>query len=263
MTGSIKKSEEVVLLREGGRRLARIVREVSRMVCSGVSVADLDAAAEELIRAGGDEPAFLGYTPDGAHRKYPATMCVSVNDEVVHGIPNEDARIIQEGDVVSLDCGLAHRGLITDHAVSVVVGEGHADMERLLMATREALFKGISAAQGGAHVGDIGAAVHSTAEHYGYGNVYELGGHGVGYKVHEEPYIPNYGTPGTGPELMPGMILALEPMFTLGKPEVKLLRDWYTYVTKDGSYAAHFEHTILITDGAAEILTSEESGDRS
>ncbi len=256
MAGTIKTADDITLLREGGKRLAHVVAQAASLVVPGVSTAVLDARAEALIREGGDTPAFLGYTPRGAKRAYPATICISVNNEVVHGIPNEAPRTIQDGDIVSLDCGLVHHGLIVDHAVTVVVGE-REHLARLAQATREALAAGINAARGGAHVGDIGAAIDEVAEQYGFGNVYQLGGHGVGYAVHEEPFIQNSGRVGEGEELVPGMVLAIEPMFTEGAPEVKLTKDGYTYVTKDGGYAAHFEHTILITDGVPEIFTKE------
>lgn len=256
MNNSIKTPEDIALLRESGRRLARIVEEVSTMVVPGISVLTLDARAEELIRAGGDTPAFLGYQPWGAERPYPATLCVSVNEEVVHGIPNEEPRVIEEGDIVSLDCGLVHHGLITDHAVSVVAGKERAETKRLLDGTREALLAGIHAARGGARIGDIGAAIERVGDALGYGIVHALGGHGVGYAVHEEPYVPNFGKKGTGIELVPGMVLAIEPMFTEGSDDVTLMNDGYTYVTADGSRAAHFEHTILITEAGAEILTT-------
>jgi methionyl aminopeptidase len=259
-SGSIKTAEEIVHLREGGKRLARIVREVAKDVHPGVSVADLDALAERLTREGGDTPAFLGYSPRGAKRAYPASICISVNDEVVHGIPNENPHILKDGDIVSLDYGVTHQGLITDHAVTVIAGRGDQKAKRLIKATEEALMAGIKAARGGlpgqgAHVGDISAAVQKVGQKYGYGIVWELGGHGVGYRVHEEPYIPNFGERGTGPELVPGMVLAIEPMFTEGSPDVKLMPDGYTFVTRDHSRAAHFEHTIVVTKGAPEILT--------
>lgn len=256
MSSFIKTPEDITLLRESGKRLATVVSEVSKLVRPGISIEALDKKAEELIRAYGDEPAFLGYRPRGAKREYPATMCISVNEEVVHGIPTEDARILKEGDVISLDCGLAHQGLITDHAVTVIVGEGDALAKKLVQATKESLTVAIGAARAGAHVGDIGAAVEEVAHNYNFGVAYELGGHGVGHKVHEEPYISNIGEKGTGVELVPGMVLALEPIFTEGLDgRVKLLKDGYTYVTRDNSRAAHFEHTILITEGASEILT--------
>lgn len=253
----IKTKEEIEKLREGGKRLAGVVRKTGEMVRPGMSVTELNEFAERLIREGGDEPAFLGYTPRGAEREYPATICISVNEEVVHGIPNEDPRILEEGDIVSLDCGLVHKGLITDHAISVIAGEGDTEAKQLVERTKEALMAGIKAIKPGGHVGDIGAAVEALGKKHGFGVVYELGGHGVGHKVHEEPYIPNVGDRGEGPELVEDMVLAIEPMFTEGSPNVKLLKDGYTFVTEDGSRAAHFEHTIVVTKDGAEIITVE------
>lgn len=251
----IKTATEIEKLRIGGKRLALVVAEVAKAVRPGLDTLALNDLADTLIRSNGDTPAFVGYTPHGAKRPYPAAICISINEEVVHGISNEDPRVIQEGDIVSLDCGITHEGLITDHAVSVIAGKGDEAAKELLKATREAMMAGINAAIGGAHVGDISAAIEKVGVEAGYGIVYELGGHGVGNHVHEEPYIPNVGDAGTGEELLPGMVLAIEPMLTEGTPRVKLMPDGYTFVTKDGSRAAHFEHTILITDGKPQILT--------
>lgn len=251
----IKNQEEIAFLRTGGKRLASVVEKVSRMVAPGVRTDELDRNAEALIRAGGDTPAFLGYAPRGARRPFPGTMCISINEEVVHGIPNEDPRIIEDGDIVSLDCGLTHHGMIVDHAVSVIAGTPRIEDVELLSATRDALLAGIRAARPGARIGDISAAIEEWGVKKGYGIVYELGGHGVGHQVHEEPYVPNVGDAGKGPALTPGMVIAIEPMFTLGTPDVKLLKDGYTFVTRDGSRAAHFEHTIVITEDGPEIVT--------
>jgi methionyl aminopeptidase len=251
----VKTTEEIGKLREGGKRLGTIVREVAKAVVPGVDTNHLNDVARNLMIEGGDEPAFLGYTPQGAKRPFPAAICISINEEVVHGIANEDPRTIHEGDIVSLDCGIVHKGLITDHAITVIAGKGDDDAKELIKATEEALLAGIAAAVPGGRVGDISAAVEKVGVARGYGIVFELGGHGVGHAVHEEPYIPNVGDAGTGIELVPGMVLAIEPMFTEGTPKVKLMPDGYTFVTKDGSRAAHFEHTILITNNTPEILT--------
>jgi len=252
---AIYTKDEIEALREGGKRLAQVVSAVAKATVPGVTTAELNALAEKLIRDTGDTPSFLGYTPKGAKRPFPAAICISLNDEVVHGIPNENPRAIQEGDIVGLDCGITHKGLITDHAVTAIAGKGDANAKKLLSETEKALMAGIKAAKGGARVGDISAAVEEIGVENGYGIVYELGGHGVGHVVHEEPYIPNVGEAGTGPELVEGTVIAIEPMFTEGDDRVKLLSDGYTYATKDGSRAAHFEHTILITKNGAEILT--------
>ncbi len=253
---TIKTKEEHALLREGGKRLARILSELASEVKPGASAAFIDELARKLIVASGDEPVFLGYQPDLALRPYPASLCVSVNDEIVHGIPNEREKIFKEGDVVGLDIGLSHKKMIVDMAVTVPVGRIDGAAEKLLRATEEALAVGIKAAQGGARVGDIGAAIQAFVKPHGYGIVRELAGHGVGYAVHEEPYVPNYGKRNTGPILKPGMVIAIEPMLNEGTADVVLDEDGYTFRTADGKRSAHFEHSILITDGSAEILTA-------
>ena len=251
----LAKKTDIPLLREAGKRLAYVLQEVGKATVPGVSTKTLDDLAEKLIRDGGDIPSLIGYTPHGAKREYPATICISINEEVVHGIPNENPKIIKEGDIVGLDCVLTHKGVFVDAAISVVAGKGDAAAKELFSATKEALAAGIAAARGGNHVGDISAAIEAVGVKRGYGIVYELGGHGVGNSVHDEPYIPNVGDAGTGAQLLPGIVIAIEPMFTEGTPKVKLLSDGYTFVTRDGSRSAHFEHTILVTDGAPEILT--------
>lgn len=254
---NIKTEGEITRLREGGKRLARVLRLVSERVAPGVSTAALNKYAEKLIREGGDKPAFLHYKPPGAVRPYPGAICISVNEEVVHGVPNEDPRMLQEGDIVGLDCGLVHERLITDSAVTISVGEIDEKAKKLVNITREALMVGIKAARAGDHVGDIGHAIEQFVKPHGYGIVYELCGHGVGYKVHEDPQVPNFGNSGDGEELQSGMVLALEPMLNEGGAEVKLMNDGYTFATADGSRSAHFEHTIVITGGEPEILTKE------
>lgn len=247
--------KEITILREGGKHLARVLNAVAKATVPGVSTDELNALAEKLIREFGDTPSLVGYTPRGAKRPYPATICISVNDEVVHGIPNENPRIIEEGDIVGLDCVLTHKGVFVDSAISVIAGKGDEDAESLLEATQEALSAGIAVARAGNRIGDISAAIEEVGVRRGYGIVFELGGHGVGHSVHEEPYVPNVGDAGQGELLVEGMVIAIEPMFTEGTPRVKLLKDGYTFVTTDGSRAAHFEHSILITKDGAEILT--------
>jgi methionyl aminopeptidase len=253
----IRNNEDIEILREGGRRLAAVLRQVSAAVAPGVSTDELDILAKRLIEEGGDTAAFLNYTPDGAARPYPATLCVSLNDEVVHGIPNEIPSVLREGDIISLDLGLIHRGLIVDAAVTVPVGKVDAQAKKLLSTTKKALEKGIAAARGGASVGDIGHAIQTFVKPHGYGIPIELGGHGVGLKVHEKPYIPNVGQKGVGEKLTPGMVIAIEPMLNEEGAAVRMDDDDYTIRTADGSRSAHFEHTILITEGAPEILTKE------
>ncbi len=247
--------EQVEILREGGKRLAIIMQELGKAVVPGATTDAIDALAERLIRDGGDEPALLGYTPHGAKRPFPATLCLSINEEVVHGIPNENPRVINEGDVVGLDCVLIHKGLFVDTALTVIAGKGDKEAEELLSATKKALMAGIAAAKVGKNIGDISHAIEESGIESGFGVVYELGGHGVGNQVHEQPYVPNVGEEGEGEELVEGMVLAIEPMLTEGTAKVKLLSDGYTFVTRDGSRSAHFEHTILITKEGAEILT--------
>ena len=251
----IKTKEEIEIMREGGKRLAEILQKVSEEAKAGINVSVLDELAEKLIREGGDEPSFLDYTPEGASRPYPATPCVSVNDEIVHGIPNEGGRVLKEGDIVGLDLGLKHKGLFLDTAVTVGVGEINKADQKLMNITKEALMVGIKAARAGNTVGDIGYAIDEFVKDYGYGSPVELGGHGVGHKVAEEPYIANYGEKGEGEKLKAGMVLALEPMLNLGDSRIELADDDYTYKTADGTNSAHFEHTILVTAGNPEILT--------
>lgn len=251
----IKTKEEIDLLREGGKRLGKILAEVATHVRPGVTALELDAIAQREIEKLGDSAAFLGYKPAGHRVAFPAALCVSVNAEVVHGIPKENT-VLKEGDVVSIDLGLKHDGLFTDHAITVPVGAVSKDKEKLLRITREAMYEGIAAIVPGARVGDIGHAVQSYAEKHGnYGIVRDLAGHGVGRAIHEDPFVPNYGKRGTGEKLVPGMVIAIEPMLTLGTEYLVEGRDGYTLKTEDGSTAAHFEHTVLITETGYEILT--------
>lgn len=252
---TIKTKADIAKLREGGKRHAAILRELAAMVAPGVRVRDLDQRAADLIKAGGDTSAFLNYMPRGASRPYPATLCVSINDEVVHGIPNEGEKILKDGDVVSLDLGLIHDGLITDAAITVAVGNISDECKQLLHVTEEALMAGIRAARPGKRVGAISEAIQRIGVAHGYGIVEDLSGHGVGYSVHEDPYVPNYGTASRGAILKPGMVLAIEPMFNLGTKKVTLDTDGYTYRTADGKASAHFEHTIVITKSDPEIFT--------
>lgn len=256
MTASfIKKPEEIEILREGGRRLAAILRCLAGAAEPGMTEAALDHMARELIAAEGDEPAFLGYRPAGARRSFPAALCVSVNDAVVHGIPGE--RPFQGGDIVGLDLGIRHQGLYTDAALTIGIGAIDDAARKLLAVTEEALAKGISAARAGATTGDIGYTIQSFVEPFGYGIVRDLAGHGVGYAQHEFPQVPNYGKAGKGERILPGMVLALEPMLNEGGAAIILGDDKFTIRTADGSRSAHFEHTIVITEDGPEILTKE------
>ena len=240
-------------MREGGRRLAVVLREVAGEVRAGMSKIEIDRMAENLISAGGDTPAFKNYKPFGARRAFPSVLCVSVNDEIVHGIPN--GYRLREGDIVGLDLGIKHGGLYTDMAVTVGVGKISSVDKKLIDVTRESLEAGIAAAVGGGTTGDIGYAIESAVKPYNYGIVRELSGHGVGKKLHEDPYVPNYGKRGSGAKLTPGMVIAIEPMINRGEDEIVLAEDNFTYKTRDGSRSAHFEKTILITSGKPEVLT--------
>lgn len=251
----IKSKKDIELLREGGKRLARILKLVAEEVKPGVNTAYLNEYAQKLINEGSDSSAFLHYKPRGAARPFPASLCVSINDEVVHGIPNEKPRDLKEGDIVSLDLGLIHKKRFTDHAITIGVGVINPQAQNLLDATKHSLLMGIKEARAGKTTGDIGYAIQQCAEPYKLGIIDELAGHGVGFAVHEEPFVPNFGLPGEGVVLKPGMVIAIEPMFTLGGPEIDLDPDGYTYRTSDGTLTAHFEHTVVITNGDPEILT--------
>ena len=253
---TIKTKKDIEILREGGKRHAQILKSLALMVKPGISIKSLNDQAERLIRVGGDESSFLNFQPYGADRPYPASLCVSINDEVVHGIPNEEEKILKDGDIVSLDLGLKHKGLYTDAAITVPVGKIRPEVEKLLNVTKKALMNGIKEIKEGATIGDIGFAIQECAQKEGYGIVRELAGHGVGYDVHEMPYVPNYGKKGKGEILKEGMVLAIEPMFNLGTDKVILdKKDGYTYRSADGSPSAHFEHTVVVTKTGVEILT--------
>jgi len=252
---TLKTETEKNRARESGRRLAAVLNKVIEKVVPGVTPNELDTYAESLIRKYGDKPAFLGYQPTGATRSYPASLCVSINNEVVHGVPND--RKLKEGDIVGLDLGITHNGFITDMARTVPVGKVDEEAQRLLKTTRKALVAGIQAIHAGGHTGDIGCVIETSVKKSGFSIVEELGGHAVGEKVHEDPFIPNFGVRGTGAELKEGMVLALEPIINEGSREIELDKDGYTFKTKDGKRSAHFEDTILITKNGAEVLTKK------
>ncbi|MFA5831087.1 MAG: type I methionyl aminopeptidase [Candidatus Paceibacterota bacterium] len=250
----IKSPKEIEILRESGKRLAHILDEVEKAVRPGVTTGELDAIAQKLVLKMGDTAPFLGYQPYGASFPYPGAICLSVNDEIVHGIPKE--RILKEGDIIGLDMGVSHHTMITDSARTVAVGKISEKAQKLMDVTKKALEVGIAAAKVGAHVGDIGYAIETFVRPFKYGIVRELGGHGVGRGVHEDPYIPNFGTKkGVGAKLKAGMVIAIEPMLNEGKRGIVLDKDGYTYRTADRSLSAHFEHTIAITKDGPEILT--------
>jgi methionyl aminopeptidase len=243
----IKSASEIEAMRNACRAAAEVLSTVAALVQPGRTTGELNDAAGELIKRLGGKSPFLGY------KGYPGHICVSVNDEVVHGIPGK--RRVQYGDIVSLDVGIIVDGFVGDNATTVPVGLIEPRTQELLRITEEALFAGIAKARSGNRVGDISHSIQSVVEGYGFSVVREFVGHGVGRKMHEEPQIPNYGGAGKGPKLKPWMTLAIEPMINAGVSEVKMLSDGWTVVTADGDPSAHFEHTVLVTEGEAEILT--------
>jgi methionyl aminopeptidase len=243
-----KSPAEIQKMRVANELVADILDELRQMVAPGVTTADLDARAERATRAAGAEPAFKGY------RGYPASLCASVNDEVVHGIPSK-SRVLKAGDIISMDMGVKLDGFYGDAAITVPVGAVDPRVETLLRVTQEALARAIAEVKVGARVSDLGSAVQSWVEAHGFSVVREFVGHGVGRALHEEPQVPNYGPRGRGPRLAQGMVLAIEPMVNMGKAAVRVLSDGWTAVTKDGSLSAHFEHTVAVTDNGPDILT--------
>lgn len=244
----LKSDREIELIRQGGRILAEVLQKLVERIRPGLSTAEIDRFVREEFDRRGVRPSFLGY------RGFPAAVCVSVNEEIVHGIPGR--RILEEGDIVSIDLGVIYKGYQADAAVTVGVGKISPEAERLIRTTEEALMAGIRAARAGARLGDISWAIQSYAEGRGYSVVREYVGHGIGREMHEEPPVPNYGRPGTGVVLRKGMVLAIEPMLVIGDWRTRVLDDGWTVVTADGTLAAHAEHTVAITNGEAEILTS-------
>ncbi|OHA15853.1 MAG: type I methionyl aminopeptidase [Candidatus Taylorbacteria bacterium RIFCSPLOWO2_02_FULL_43_11] len=256
MSIRLKTDKEIEVLREGGRHLAELLKLLSDKAVPGVSSADLDKVAIEFIKGKGDKPAFLGYKGKYDKEAYPAVICVSVNDEVVHGEPTRSPRIFKEGDIVGIDAGIIHAGLYTDSAVTVPIGKIKKDVAKLLKVTRKALEIGIEAAKIGNTTGDIGYAIEKYVKPFKFGIIRELAGHGVGYAVHEDPFVPNYGKEGGGVKLEPGLVIAIEPMLNLGSEKIYLAEDGHTYKTEDGQFSAHFEHTIAVTESGPKVLTS-------
>jgi methionyl aminopeptidase len=242
-----KSSAEIEKMRAANQVVSDVLAELAAMVAPGVTTADLDRTAERLVRSAGAEPAFKGY------RGYPATLCASVNDQVVHGIPAD--RKLLEGDIISLDMGVKLNGFFGDSAITVPVGRVPEAVLRLLRVTQEALDKGIEQVRPGGRISDIGHAIQQHVEANGFSVVREFVGHGIGAALHEEPQIANYGEPGRGPRLAEGMVLAIEPMVNMGRPAVKVLSDGWTAVTRDGSLSAHFEHTVAVTKHGSSVLT--------
>lgn len=249
MQTKVKTNAEIAAMRESGRMLATVLAAIKPKVVAGVSTKQLaDEAAKELESLGGI-PSFKGY------QGFPDVICISVNDEVVHGIPSTEI-IIKDGDIVGLDFGVTYKGMITDSAISVISGKPKQKGHILLLTdTENAMMAGVASLKDQVRTGDIGSAIENSLKHRKYGIVRDLVGHGVGHEVHEDPNIPNVGRPNTGPWLSKGMTIAIEPMVTLGSEAVYIANDGWTVLTKDGSWSAHFEHTVLITEDGAEILT--------
>lgn len=248
MSITVKSAREIELMTEAGRILEIVHEEMQKALRSGMTTHDIDALGEEVIRSYGCEPSFLNYNG------YPASICVSVNSEVVHGIPSKK-RIIKEGDIVSLDAGVIYKGYHSDAARTHAVGEISAEAKKLIEVTQQSFFEGLKYAKEGNHLFDISGAIGRYAEKFGYGVVRELCGHGIGTHLHEDPDIPNYPMLRKGPKLKAGMTLAIEPMINLGTARVKWLGDEWTVVTADGKISAHYENTVLITDGDPVLLT--------
>lgn len=251
MSVSIKSAKEIELMREAGRLLEITHNELQKAIKPGITTAEIDRLGEQIIRSFGCVPNFLNYNG------YPASICVSVNDEVVHGIPSRQ-RVLKEGDIVSLDAGLIYQGFHSDAARTHAVGEISAAAKQLIDVTKQSFFEGIKYARAGCHLYDISAAVGNYAASFGYGIVEDLVGHGIGRALHEDPQIPNFPQKRKGIRLQPGMTLAIEPMINQGRCDVEWLEDNWTVVTEDGTLSAHYENTVLITEGEPEILTLSE-----
>ena len=249
----LKSAREIGLMRRAGHILADVVERLRTSVKPGLSTLEIDEDIEDFIRGRGAKPAFKGY------RGFPATVCISINEEVVHGIPSAH-RHVKEGDIVGLDLGCIVEGYYADCAFTLAVGEVPPRVQELLDATRGSLEAGIAECRPGRRLSDVSHAIQSHVESHGFSVVRAFVGHGIGRALHEEPQVPNFGDPGRGPQLRPGMVLAIEPMVTMGSWEVRILDDGWTAVTRDGSLAAHFEHTIAVTEAGSEVLTSKSGG---
>lgn len=249
----LKNIEDINKLREGGKILASVLREAAGKALPGVKTTELNRVVEKMIKDFGGRPSFKNYKTPDDKVPYPASLCVSINDEVVHGLPSEI--ILKDGDVASLDLGMEYKGFFTDMAITVPVGEISEQAKKLIATTQEALNEGISAVKSGAFVGDVGRAIQSCAERNGFNVVRKLVGHGLGRKAHEDPEIPNFGVKEKGEVLREGEVLAIEPMITAGHHDIYLADDLWTWKTKDGSLSAHFERTIIVTKTGAEIIT--------
>lgn len=252
----LKTEDEIELMRQANRLVGKTLAELAKHIRPGVNTLQLDAIAEEFIRDHGAVPTFKNF-PNPYGKPFPASICTSVNDVVVHGIPSAQT-VLREGDIISIDCGTLLNGYNGDSAYTFCVGEVSDEVRELLRVTKESLYKGIDNARAGKHLGDIGAAVQDYCESHGYGVVRELTGHGIGREMHEEPQVPNYGRAGNGKMLKAGMCIAIEPMITMGDKAVYLDDDRWSIRTRDGKPAAHFEHTLAVRRGEAEILSTFE-----
>lgn len=250
----LKNREEIELMRESALMVSRTLGLVAKEVRPGVTPLFLDKLAEQYIRDNGGIPAFKGYKSASGGRDFPATLCISVNEAVVHGIP--DNTPLKEGDIISVDCGVKKNGFFGDHAYTFAVGNVKPAVQKLLEVTKECLYKGIEQMVSGNRIGDISFAIQQHAEKHGYGVVRELVGHGLGKNLHEEPEVPNYGRRGNGPKLTEGMVLAIEPMINMGKKDIKQLNDGWTIIAADRQPSAHFEHDVAIVNGKPEILST-------
>lgn len=249
----VKSAAEIAIMRKAGQILAEALQAVREAISPGVTTAELDAIAEGIIRSHGATPTFLGVTQHAGQRPFPATITASVNDELVHGIPG--ARVLVEGDIVSIDCGATYQGFVADAAFTAPVGTISAEAARLLDVTRQSLVAGTDAMRPGNRTGDVSFAIQQYVERHGYSVVREYTGHGVGRSMWEQPQVPNYGQAGRGPKLRPGMTIALEPMVNMGTPATRVLSDQWTVATQDGKLCAHFEHSIAVTENGPMILT--------
>lgn len=248
----VKSKKEIDMLKKSGQIIARVLARVTSEIKPGLPASKLDELADREIKEAGALPSFKNYSEKGG-RPYPASLCVSINDEVVHGTPAK--KILQEGDIVGLDLGVNYKGFFTDSAVTVIVGRGDEKAKKLVRVCKKALDVAIEKCREGAHIGDLGHAVESFAKKEGFSIFRDLVGHGVGRAVHEDPQIPNWGTPGTGTKLEEGMVLAIEPMISEGEAKIVLGEDRWAYKTRDGSRASHFEHTVLVKRDGCEVLT--------
>ena len=251
---TIKTKEEIEILKEGGKILAEVLKKISEFAKPGINTGFLNQKAREMILTRGALPSFEGYKSSFSDRPYPAAMCASLNNVVVHGLPSEEV-ILKEGDILKLDLGVKYKNFFTDAAITIGIGKMTDEKNKLINVTKRALELAVNKVNSGSHIGDIGYVIENYVKKEGLSVVKVLVGHGVGFAVHEEPSIPNYGKIGEGPVLKSGMVLAIEPMVTLESGEVKLSKDGFGYETVDGSFSAHFEHTIAVTDNGCLILT--------